>query len=55
MLPIKRRSDTEIEFDYLMNYLKAVTTSINSGFPSFYAALIQSNDAFTLKIQKRGK
>jgi len=55
MVPIKRRSDTEIECNYLMNYLKAVTASINSGFPSFHAALTQFNGSFTLKIQKREK
>ena len=54
-MPIKRCSDAEIEFDYLMNYLKAVTASINSGFPSFHAALTQSNGSFTLKIEKREK
>ncbi len=52
MVPIKRRSDIEIECDYLMNYLKAVTASINSGFPSFHAALTQSNGSFTLKIER---
>jgi len=51
MVPIKRRSDAEIEREYLEHYLVSVLASINSRFHLFDAHLFHDpNGNFHIKI-----
>jgi len=53
MIPIKKRSDKEIEIDRLTYHLEFSMEMINENFPSFHAFITKSGEIPQLRIKEK--